>query len=98
MLVTSTAREKIESLFQEEKTFRVKVVTGGCNGFSYQFLIDELKDGDIQVSHNLVVDPGSYEFLKNATLDYVSNLGFAGFKINNPDTRAKCGCGMSFDL
>jgi len=104
MKVTEKAETKIEQCLKQENAdfFRVKVQSGGCNGFSYEFLVDEtnLKD---DVAHklsygNLVIDSLSITFLKNSTLDYVDEIGQSGFKIINPNVKNMCGCGISFDF
>ena len=41
----------------------------------------------------MCVDRASAEYLKGAELDYIETLNEAGFKINNPNARAKCPCG-----
>lgn len=48
--------------------------------------------GGIQV----IIDPMSIGYLRGATIDYVEDLIGGGFKIENPNAVASCGCGHSF--
>ncbi|MFB6086080.1 MAG: HesB/IscA family protein [Halodesulfurarchaeum sp.] len=51
---------------------------------------DEVIDhGEIQV----FVDPGSYEHVDGATVDYVSGPGREGFIVEVPRSDGGCGCG-----
>ena len=44
------------------------------------------------------VDAMSKDYLKEATVDYVESLQGSGFKIENPNSTASCGCGHSFSV
>jgi iron-sulfur cluster assembly protein len=44
----------------------------------------------------VIIDPMSIEYLQGATIDYVEDLMGGGFKIENPNAVASCGCGHSF--
>jgi iron-sulfur cluster assembly protein len=78
---------------------RVGVRGGGCSGFQYQLAFDEQRDNDIVFeSHGLklLVDQESLQFVRGSTIDYEESLQGAGFKVNNPNVVAACGCGSSF--
>ena len=45
---------------------------------------------------NVFVDPKSALYLAGSTLDFVDTLQESGFKIENPNASATCGCGQSF--
>ena len=78
---------------------RVGVRGGGCSGFQYQLAFDEQRDSDIVFqSHGLklLVDNESLQFVSGSTIDYEESLQGAGFKVNNPNVVAACGCGSSF--
>jgi iron-sulfur cluster assembly protein len=78
---------------------RVGVRGGGCSGFQYQLAFDEQRDGDVVFeSHGLklLVDNESLQFVSGSTIDYEESLQGAGFKVNNPNVVAACGCGSSF--
>ena len=78
---------------------RVGVRGGGCSGFQYQLAFDEQRENDaVFVSHGLklLVDSESLPFVRGSTIDYEESLQGAGFKVNNPNVVAACGCGSSF--
>jgi iron-sulfur cluster assembly protein len=78
---------------------RVGVRGGGCSGFQYQLAFDEQRANDVVFeSHGLklLVDRESLQFVHGSTIDYEESLQGAGFKVNNPNVVAACGCGSSF--
>jgi iron-sulfur cluster assembly protein len=78
---------------------RVGVRGGGCSGFQYQLAFDERRDNDVVFeSHGLklLVDNESRQFVSGSTIDYQEGLQGAGFKVENPNVVAACGCGSSF--
>jgi iron-sulfur cluster assembly protein len=78
---------------------RVGVRGGGCSGFQYMLAFDAERDGDTVIeSHGirLLVDAASAPYVRGATVDYVDGLQGAGFKVENPNVIAACGCGSSF--
>lgn len=83
------------------KSFRIYLQGGGCSGFSYGFTFDEKREGDevLQVGEvEVVVDPQSAPYLRNSKVDYVEDLRGAGFVIQNPNERGRCGCGSSVNF
>jgi iron-sulfur cluster assembly protein len=78
---------------------RVGVRGGGCSGFQYQLAFDQQHDGDAVFESKglkLLVDNESLPFVSGSTIDYEESLQGAGFKVNNPNVVAACGCGSSF--
>jgi iron-sulfur cluster assembly protein len=78
---------------------RVGVRGGGCSGFQYQLAFDEQRAEDVVFEDHglkLLVDNASLEFVRGSTIDYEESLQGAGFKVNNPNVVAACGCGSSF--
>ena len=101
--VSQSAKDKINELCsqQEDDLFlRVAVAGGGCSGFQYVFgFDDELDPGDIVNDWDMgriVVDSTSIEFMKGATVDFVSDFSGEFFTVNNPHAQSECGCGSSF--
>jgi iron-sulfur cluster assembly protein len=85
----------------EGKALRVGVNAGGCSGFTYHVAIDVKKADDFVQDYEgfqVVVDNVSKQFINDAKLDYVDDIGHAGFKFDNPQASSSCGCGMSFDV
>ena len=83
-----------------EQGLRVRVIGGGCSGFSYDlFFEDETTDLDQTFESGgikLFVDMMSYQYLEGVEIDYVESLHGAGFKFQNPNAKSTCGCGSSF--
>lgn len=100
---TPTATGKIRELKEREelqdKGLRVRVVGGGCHGFSYAMGFDDRKETDTVLpidGVDFLVDKFSAPYLMGAQVDYVDGLLGAGFKITNPNAKSTCGCGESF--
>ena len=83
------------------KPLRIFVQGGGCSGFQYGFTFDEKKEDDAVISAGgieVVVDPQSATYLKDAKVDFVEDMRGAGFSVTNPNaTGGSCGCGKSFN-
>ena len=83
----------------ESAGLRVGVRGGGCSGFQYQLAFDEQRDGDVVFEHaglKILVDNQSLPYVDGSTIDYLDQLTGAGFKVENPNVTAACGCGSSF--
>lgn len=83
----------------ETAGLRVGVRGGGCSGFQYALAFDEQRDGDTVFEDKgirLLVDRSSLPYVKGSTIDFVDGLQGAGFKVENPNVIAACGCGSSF--
>jgi iron-sulfur cluster assembly protein len=80
---------------------RVGVRGGGCSGFQYALAFDEQRDGDTVFEDKgirLLVDRSSLPYVKGSIIDFVDGLQGAGFKVENPNVIAACGCGSSFTV
>jgi len=78
---------------------RVSVRGGGCSGFQYSLAFDEQHDGDSVFEEKgvrLLIDRPSLPYVEGSVIDYVDGLQGAGFKVENPNVIAACGCGSSF--
>ena len=81
------------------KPLRIFIQGGGCSGFQYGFTFDEKHDNDMVIQTGgieVVVDPQSAQYLKDAKVDYVEDFRGAGFSVTNPQATGGCGCGKSF--
>ena len=64
-----------------------------------ELLIDDFKKiNDDLKQNNIVIDKGSADLLKGSEIDFVEELIGSSFKINNPQSKSSCGCGVSFSL
>ena len=90
---------------------RVSILGGGCHGFRYQFSFAEtVEEDDVVIpaavpsssgetgdkTIDWVVGIMSLQFLKDAEIDYKSDLSGEQFIIRNLKTKTSCSCGHSF--
>jgi iron-sulfur cluster assembly protein len=78
---------------------RVGVRGGGCSGFQYALAFDEQRENDLVFEDKgirLLVDQPSLPYVQGSVIDFVDGLQGAGFKVDNPNVIAACGCGSSF--
>ena len=78
--------------------FRIAIKGGGCSGFQYDFSFDKEPQNEDLKYENILIDKTSANLLKGSEIDYVKELIGNSFKINNPQTKSSCGCGVSFSL
>ena len=78
--------------------FRIAIKGGGCSGFQYDFSFDQAENEDDLKQNNILIDKNSADLLKGSEIDYVDELIGSSFKINNPQSKSSCGCGVSFSL
>lgn len=104
--ITPVAAAKVNEIRQAEAiepnmALRLRVVGGGCAGFSYDLYFDEIAEVDREIELTgvkVVVDEMSLMYLVGTEIDYVEGLQGAGFKFNNPNVKSTCGCGSSFSV
>ena len=103
--LTPSAAEKIRVLMAEDNdvsVLRVAIEGGGCSGFQYGLGFDRgAQEGDHEFECEgvkVVVDPFSAPYLSGARVDYLETIQESGFKIDNPNAVASCGCGHSFTV
>ena len=104
--VTEQAKARITELLSLEgdgAMFKISVSGGGCSGFRYNYLVvNERESDDVSINigaYTLLIDQISLDnFMSGAVIDYVNELGNAYFDIKNPNSVAKCGCGVSFSI
>lgn len=103
--VTSDAAQKLVQLMDREGSgdfLRIRITGGGCNGLSYKMkFVAQGKAGDIGVMSEgigLLVDSKTSLYLRGTTLEFSDKLVGGGFKFSNPNAKASCSCGESFNL
>ena len=102
--LTDASIQRIEVMAEQEKlenaSIRIAVIGGGCSGFSYDIQFDnEERSDDLLVDtgkFKVYIDPMSYQYVQNTTVDYVEGFNYTGFHFDNPDAKRTCGCGSSF--
>src|SRR5574337_243669 len=105
--VTEIAAKKIVEISEADGighyTVRVRVVGGGCAGFTYdRYYNDAIGDMDEVIEQTdfygtikVIIDPLCFQYLDEVTIDYVESPFGAGFKFLNPKSTGSCGCGSS---
>ena len=103
--VTEKAAQRIQDLMRDEGVvekggLRLGVQGGGCSGLSYAMRMEkQARERDKVFELNgarVFVDPKSYVYLENITLDFEDTLMRKGFLFQNPAASRTCGCGTSF--
>ena len=98
---TDKALKQINTLLSKKDKgsfFRIAIKGGGCSGFQYDFSFDKTENEDDLKHENILIDKNSADLLKGSEIDYVDELIGSSFKINNPQSKSSCGCGVSFSL
>jgi iron-sulfur cluster assembly protein len=104
--VTEKAARKALSLGSKEgyadPHLRVRVVAGGCSGFSYKLSFEPhaAEADDVIEAYGLkvLVDPKSAPILAGSTLEFDDAMLGGGFRVNNPQAVHECACGESFSV
>ncbi len=104
--LTARAADKVREIRTEEKiqdgyALRLKVLGGGCSGFTYDLYFDQAQDIDHAFESNgvkMLCDQMSLMYLMGTEVDYVESLQGSGFKFHNPNVTSTCGCGSSFSV
>lgn len=87
------------------KVVKLGLEGGSCAGHKYQWQIfDDIDnlypDDEITKYENFIfaVDGASILFLVGSQVDYTSGIFGSKIEINNPNTKASCGCGESINF
>lgn len=85
-----------------EAKLRIGVKPTGCSGYQYVVEAAEKITATDQLFESngvrIVVDDQSFKYLSGTELDYVKEGVNEGFRFNNPNVQATCGCGESFTI
>ena len=105
--VTQKAAARARALAEREgrpdACLRVRVVAGGCSGFSYELGFEDAPAPDDHVieapdGFRVLVDPRSAPIVEGSTLDFNDALLGGGLKMINPRAVHECACGDSFSV
>ncbi|QTN23272.1 iron-sulfur cluster assembly accessory protein [Rhizobacter sp. AJA081-3] len=101
--VTPKAANQIRKALQKRGGgvgLRVAIKTSGCSGYAYALeFADAPSAEDLSFESEgvqLLVDAKSLPMIDGTQLDWVREGLNEGFKFNNPNASATCGCGESF--
>ncbi len=87
---------------RDQPCLRMRVVAGGCSGFSYKLSFESAPEADDHVleAHGLkiLIDPRSAPILAGSRLEFSDAMLGGGFRIENPRAVHECACGESFSI
>ena|SRR3990170_1728984 len=106
LTVTEKAASKARALAQKDgrpdASLRLRVVAGGCSGFSYELSFTDGPEPDDHVievqGFRVLVDPRSAPIVRGSTLEFNDALLGGGLKVLNPQATHECACGESFSI
>lgn len=101
--ITDFALEKLKEIAAneglEEQYLRIKLKGGGCSGMTHEmdFVPEKLETDELIMFDTIkvIIDPVSFQYLENVSVDYIDSMMNAGFKFSSPDIKSSCGCGHS---
>lgn len=103
--LTSQAAEHIQRNLEKRGKglgLRLGVKPAGCSGLSYhlEYVDDPATEDQVfeQFGARIYVGPDSLPYLQGTELDYAREGLNEGFRFNNPNEKAACGCGDSFTV
>lgn len=103
--VTEKAAERVRNFLDNRgkgRGLRLAVKTTGCSGMAYVIeFVDDINETDSVFESQgvkIFVDPKSMIYLDGTEVDYTKEGLNEGFKFNNPNVKATCGCGESFNI
>jgi iron-sulfur cluster assembly protein len=104
--LSERAATEVKKALQDNKQtegalLRVRVLGGGCSGFTYDLRFDNQFDEKVDSKYEqhgvtVVVDKKSALYLDGTTVDFYDGLEKRGFTFENPNAVKTCGCGSSF--
>jgi iron-sulfur cluster assembly protein len=103
--ITEKAAERVEAFLANRGSgvgIRLAVRTSGCSGMAYEVeFADEVRDEDTVFEEHgvkVIIDAKSLVYLQGTEIDYTKEGLNEGFKFTNPNAKAACGCGESFNV
>lgn len=103
--LTANAAKRVKDFIANRghgEGLRLGVKTTGCSGMAYVLeFADAPSEGDEvfeSLGVKIFVDAKSLVYLNGTELDFAKEGLNEGFKFNNPNEKATCGCGESFTV
>jgi len=104
LTLTDSAAQAVSRFIQGSETpdggLRIQVTGGGCSGMQYGMQLEATPGAEDTVVEcgpvKVFVDPQSAPLLNGVTVDFIDSIEGSGFKFENPNATASCGCGHSF--
>ncbi len=106
LTLTDAAANRVKELMSKADSgvigLRIGIKTAGCSGMKYNVeYAKEIKPFEEKIiSKDIIIciDPAAIMFLIGSEMDYEEQKFSSGFKFNNPNEIARCGCGESFTV
>lgn len=104
--LTPKAAKAIQRFIKFSETpvigMRVSVSGGGCSGYQYGLKLEATPAADDAVLEvdgiKMLVDPDTRPLVDGLVIDFIDTMTESGFKFENPNAKAACGCGKSFSF
>jgi iron-sulfur cluster assembly protein len=104
--ISQIAAEKVKELIsmREVESFgvRISVKSGGCSGLSYVVEYADTPRPFEEIVQDMgvriLIDPKAIMYVIGSRMDYVEDTFKSGFIFINPNEKAQCGCGKSFNV
>jgi len=102
IVLSAQAVSILEGLMDDKEMWLyIMVKGGGCSGYIYEL---ELLEDEPTSSHQVITQDGvkiaihelDSSLLNGIVIDYEDKLMGGGFKMDNPNAKRSCGCGLSF--
>ena len=102
MIVTESARARLEKLLNLDEYLEIGLSAGGCGGATVELTRRDSKSTEGlsigEITNVKFADEISKEYLTGAILDYSDDLLGARFVVSPPSDVSSCGCGASIQL
>ena len=103
--LTENAVSNIRNFIQKDSNseyLRLAVKPTGCSGFMYEVTTTKEKRNHDSVFESggisIVIDDQSLKYLNGSRIDFSQEGLNKGFRFENPNVTATCGCGESFTI
>lgn len=98
--ITDRAALRIKSLMPTDASgLRIGIKKGGCAGMEYTMdIANDPEPHDLSIEKDgarIFLAATAQMFLFGTEIDYETSVLESGFKFNNPNVSAACGCGES---
>lgn len=105
MIITELAKQKIREIAESERightNIRVSIKGQGCSGYAVEMEYDNIPgelDEILEIDDiKIIIDPISFQYVSEMTMDYLSYALGEGFKFSGGgSTSCACGSSLSF--
>ena len=99
LLLTENAYKNLHQI-AEKRGLGIRLSTGGCSGFKYQFDFYDQPEKDqrqypLSDKLSLFIDDFTFDRSRGSVVDFTFGLHSSGLQIHNPNSKRSCSCGTS---